>query len=164
MPAQSTETKFKILIAALSQSPTSEKEFLPAPNYNKLAADLGLPSYASAQGVWRRLMKEFEKGSFGDLKIREEGAETKTPTKTPAGGGKSKASSASPAKKRASEDTNDPQASPTKKSKATSGKRGESKGVDNGGRNRADKESDGGVVKTKVDWMENPQVDTVSGI
>lgn len=77
MPPQPVDAKFKILMAAMSQFSDNEKGFLPPPNYHKLAEQLGLPSYASAQGVWKRLTDELKAGTKGDLKIRDPEAEKK---------------------------------------------------------------------------------------
>ncbi|KAF7958117.1 hypothetical protein EAE96_003681 [Botrytis aclada] len=104
MPPQPIEHKFKILMAAMSQFSSNEKELFPVPNYNILAEQLGLPSYASAQGVWKRLTDELKEGAKGDLKIRDPEAEKKKNT--------------SPVQKRVAEESdtmaNESESSPTK--------------------------------------------------
>ncbi|KAF5879150.1 uncharacterized protein Bfra_006354 [Botrytis fragariae] len=77
MPPQPIEHKFKIIMAAMSQFSSNEKDILPVPNYTILAEQLGLPSYASAQGVWKRLTDELKEGAKGDLKIRDPEADKK---------------------------------------------------------------------------------------
>ncbi|KAA8572350.1 hypothetical protein MFRU_003g04210 [Monilinia fructicola] len=155
MPPQSAENKFKILIAVLSQSATNEKDFLPTPNYDKLAEDLGLPTYASAQGVWKRLKDEIKRGDFGDLKIRNSTTGSISPGKKPAAVKESKVQSRSPGKKRAVEEwnerENEPKSSPTKRSKVHSIKRDQSTETDKEGRAKVSKESDGELMKPGSD-------------
>ncbi|KAF7864477.1 hypothetical protein EAF04_006610 [Stromatinia cepivora] len=135
---QSTEDKFKIFIAGLSQFSNNENDFLPTPDYNRLAADLGLPNYASAQGVWRRLRNELKRAGLGDLKIRDAAARPK-----------------SPVKKRAAEEPNaievDSDSSPTKRV----AKRGPRKGIGKAGKEKVGKESNGAVVKSEFDSMDD---------
>ncbi|KAB8300425.1 hypothetical protein EYC80_000599 [Monilinia laxa] len=147
MPPQSAENKFKILIAVLSQSATNENDFLPTLDYDKLAADLGLPTYASAQGVWKRLKDEIKRGDFGDLKIRNPTTESISPRKKPAAVTEPKVQSRSSGKKRAVEESNkrenDFKSSPTKRSKVNSIKPGQSTETEEVGRSKVSKESDG---------------------
>lgn len=142
MPPQSTENKFKILIAGLSQSAKGEN-FLPTPNYYKLAEDLGLPSYASAQGVWKRLTDELKKGA-GDLKIRNPEGSPKSPEK------KKPVIEKSPKKRVVDESdgaVDNYDSSPTKRSKVNNAKRGSRKGSDKTGKEKVIKESEAEVVK-----------------
>ncbi|THV53521.1 hypothetical protein BGAL_0048g00160 [Botrytis galanthina] len=122
MPAQPIEHKFKILMAAMSQFSSNEKELFPVPNYTILAEQLGLPSYASAQGVWRRLTDELKEGAKGDLKIRDPDADKKKKKSAV-----QQREEDSPVKKRAAEESdtmaNESEPSPTKRSKVTAGKR-----------------------------------------
>ncbi|CAD6440115.1 89442efa-42e6-4855-bd97-f37a53cf1708 [Sclerotinia trifoliorum] len=78
---QTTETKFKILIAALSQFSKNENDFLPTPDYNRLARDLGLSGYASAKGVWRRLRNELIRAGHEDLRIRNGPGRPRSPVR-----------------------------------------------------------------------------------
>ncbi|APA07695.1 predicted protein [Sclerotinia sclerotiorum 1980 UF-70] len=78
---QTTEIKLKILIAGLSQFSNNENDFLPTPDYNRLAKDLGLPNYASAKGVWGRLRHELKRAGRGDLKIRNVPARPRSPVR-----------------------------------------------------------------------------------
>ncbi|TGO67285.1 hypothetical protein BOTNAR_0045g00290 [Botryotinia narcissicola] len=122
MPPQPIEHKFKILMAAMSQFSNNEKELFPVPNYTILAEQLGLPSYASAQGVWRRLTDELKEGAKGDLKIRDPQADKKKKKSAV-----QQCEEDSPVKKRAAEEsdtmTNDSESSPTKRSKVSASKR-----------------------------------------
>ncbi|KAI9647043.1 hypothetical protein NHQ30_005045 [Ciborinia camelliae] len=164
-PSQSADNKLKILIAALSQSASSEKDFLPNPNYHKLAEDLGLPSYAAAAGVWKRLRDELKKGDFGDLRIRDSAADSKSPGKKRPAAEESKAQSGSPGKKRAAEEsksTENDSGSPTKRSKPSSSKRGQSKEADKAGKKKVDEEASGELIKPEVDWMEDKQIDALN--
>ena len=115
MSPQPVDAKFKILMAAMSQFSDNKKDFLPPPNYHKLAEQLGLPSYASAQGVWKRLTDELKVGTKGDLKIRDPEAEKKKKT------------AESPVKKQAAEESDamadDSESSPTKRSKVNASRR-----------------------------------------
>ncbi|TGO82727.1 hypothetical protein BPOR_0770g00060 [Botrytis porri] len=77
MPPQPMEHKLMIMMAAMSQFSSNEKDVFPVPNYTILAEQLGLPSYASAQGVWKRLTDELKEGAKGDLKIRDPEADKK---------------------------------------------------------------------------------------
>ncbi|QSZ35481.1 hypothetical protein DSL72_008351 [Monilinia vaccinii-corymbosi] len=144
MPPQSVENKFKILITVLSQSATNDRYFLPTPNYNKLAADLGLPTYDSACGVWKRLKDEIKRGDFGDLKIRYSATESKTQSR-------------SPAKKRSlresSETMKDSESSPTKRSKLTSTERGQSKPIEKERKRKIGKEPKGETIKSEDGCM-----------
>ncbi|KAF7904669.1 hypothetical protein EAF00_002003 [Botryotinia globosa] len=123
MPPQPIEHKFKILMAAMSQFSSNEKELFPVPNYTILAEQLGLPSYASAQGVWKRLTDELKEGAKGDLKIRDPEADKKKKKKSAV----QQCEEDSPVKKRAAEESdtiaNDSESSPTKRSKVSAGKR-----------------------------------------
>ncbi|KAF7954863.1 uncharacterized protein EAE97_000122 [Botrytis byssoidea] len=123
MPPQPIEHKFKILMATMSQFSSNEKDLLPAPNYTILAEQLGLPSYASAQGVWRRLTDELKEGAKGDLKIRDPQADKKKKKESAV----QQCEEDSPVKKRAAEESdtmaNDSEPSPTKRSKVSDGKR-----------------------------------------
>ncbi|KAF7893467.1 uncharacterized protein EAF02_001005 [Botrytis sinoallii] len=111
MPPQPIEHKFKILMAAMSQFSSNEKELFPVPNYTVLAEQLGLPSYASAQG-----------GAKGDLKIRDPEADKKKKDSAA-----QQYEEKSPVKKRAAEESdkmaNEPESSPIKRSKFNVGKR-----------------------------------------
>ncbi|TEY65552.1 hypothetical protein BOTCAL_0139g00190 [Botryotinia calthae] len=109
MSPQPVDAKFTILMAAMSHSQ------LPAPNYHKPAEQLGLPSYSSVQGVWKRLTDELKEGTKGDLKIRDPEAERKKKT------------TESPVKKQAAEESDtmayDSESSPIKQSKVNAGRR-----------------------------------------
>ncbi|KAF7916882.1 hypothetical protein BELL_0168g00170 [Botrytis elliptica] len=122
MPPQPIEHEFKILMAAMSQFSSNQKELFPVPNYTVLAEQLGLPSYASAQGVWRRLTDELKEGAKGDLKIRDPEADKKKKDSAA-----QQYEEKSPVKKRAAEESdkmaNEPESSPIKRSKVNVGKR-----------------------------------------
>ncbi|KAF7907100.1 uncharacterized protein EAF01_004687 [Botrytis porri] len=121
MPPQPMEHKLMIMMAAMSQFSSNEKDVFPVPNYTILAEQLGLPSYASAQGVWKRLTDELKEGAKGDLKIRDPEADKKKKVTV------QQNEEESPVKKRAAEEldtmANEPESSPTKRSKVNAGKR-----------------------------------------
>ncbi|TGO20831.1 hypothetical protein BPAE_0262g00080 [Botrytis paeoniae] len=122
MLPQPIEHKFKIIMAAMSQFSSNEKDISPVPNYTILAEQLGLPSYASAQGVWKRLTDELKEGAKGDLKIRDPEADNKKKKSAV-----QQYEGKSPVKKRAAEEANtmanESDSSPTKRSKVNAGKR-----------------------------------------
>ncbi|KAJ8068704.1 hypothetical protein OCU04_002403 [Sclerotinia nivalis] len=135
---QTTEDKFKILIAGLSQFSNNENDILPTPDYNRLAKDLGLPNYASAQGVWRRLRNELKRGGLGGLKIRDVAARPK-----------------SPVQKRAADEPivieDDSESSPIKRV----AKCGPRKGIGKAGKEKVDKESNGEIAESEFGSMDD---------